>query len=401
MLMKKNEIFVLDTIGRTAILFVIVGIYFSLLVEAYLGFTQLRNLFYVIGVALFGVSVLLKGIITMRNDFFQYALLSIPIAFVSVFFWESLKEFNVYVVLITLILVVGIDISFLKKILKYIFYLSLILALYEYIFKDYVFVVYRQTIWGLKALDPHLYGGYSGLFRAKAIFEGPLALAQLSIGMALLFKNDIKIIIISILLSFLANGRLAILLTTMVLGLYVAEKYGLVKIILNKKVLFSFLILFIIGFYFIINLDEKSMTRLLDIFNTSKNSTNSARLDYWKKGYDLLFTYDFKHLFFGNSGYYKSLYLNNAENGWLTLLLNNGLLGFFYYLFPLAAISFYSAKNKTYHLAYVGVLFIAMIVQTFHLGASASLFYWVILYTYYDELKLVANVRKDEIVINN
>lgn len=395
MLMKNNEVFVIKTVGRLAILFILVGIYFSLLVEVYIGFTQMRNLFYVMGVALFGVYALLKGKITMHNDFFQYALLSIPVALVSVFFWESLKEFNVYLVLFTSIIVIGIDLDFFKKTMKLIFFLSLVLALYEYVFKDYVFVVYRETIWGLKALDEYLYGGYSGLFRAKALFEGPLALAQLAIGIAFLFKNDIKIIILSILLAFLANGRLAILITFMLLAIYIDRKYDLVKILLNKKVLFSFVFLLLIGVYLIINLDEKSMVRLLDIFNTSKNSTNSARLEYWKKGYDLLLTYDPVHLFFGNSGYYKSLYSNNAENGWLTLLLNNGLLGFFYYLFPLTAISFYSVKYKTYHIAYVGVLFIAMTVQTFHLGASASLMYWVIVYSFYQELKIKSNTRKE------
>ena len=231
-----SDAYYLKKIGHLSILFVLVGIYFSLLVEAYFGFTQLRNIFYVFGVLLFIVYAILKGKLSMHGDFFEYSLLAIPIALVSIFFWESLRQVNVYVVLITTVLVVTTDLDFFKKAVKYLFYFSILLALYEYIAKDYVLVVIRNTPWGPKPLDEHFFGGYSGIFRAKALFEGPLALAQLSIGMALLFKNDVKIIILSVFASFLANGRLAILLTALILLIYIFKKYDLAKILLNKNI---------------------------------------------------------------------------------------------------------------------------------------------------------------------
>ncbi len=139
----------------------------------------------------------------------------------------------------------------------------------------------------------------------------------------------------------------------------------------------------------------------MDVFNTSKNSTNEGRIYYWKKGVEVLRTYDPIHLIFGNSGYFGRLYSNNAENGWLTLLLNNGLVGFFYYLLPIIAIIHHSVKLKTYHIAYVFVLIIAMMIQTFHLGASASLLYWVIIYSFYQELKVASKNKNDSSTIQS
>jgi hypothetical protein len=392
---NKKSLSISNVLGIISILLILIGIYFSLMMEAFFNILQFRNILYVLGVLLFTLFALTTGRINIKKDFFEYALLAIPILIISIFFWEKKADINLYIVLITTIAITGYNFEVFKKIILYLFIIIIVLAVYEYLTKNYIFSVIRLTEWGYLPQDEKFFGGYSKIFRAKSIFEGPLALAQFSMGIALLFKNNTKIILLSIVTAFLANGRLGIIITVLVLLAHLYSKYNISQFLSNKKIIILFFIVLIVGFYLISQLDEKSIDRLVNVINT-KESGNSARIGYWKNAIFTFFNYDMLHVIFGNNGYYFRLYGNSTENGWLMLLVNNGLIGFFYYLFPLIAIMYYSAKFKTNHLFFILLLILPMTIQTFHLGASASLFYWIIIYSYLVELKEISIFKKNE-----
>ncbi|WP_225035911.1 O-antigen ligase family protein [Winogradskyella sp. SM1960] len=311
----------------------------------------------------------------------------IPLALLSLGFWHNLNGINVYFTIVTFIIVISSGYDFFLKAIKYVAYILLILAIYEFITKSYLFVVFRPTEWGILPLDPKFYGGHSQIFRAKGLFEGPLALSQFAIGLAFLFRSNLKILVVAVLLTILANGRLGMVITGVMFILYFVSKYDLVSIIKSKK----FIRLFFLSLVLIISaavylIDEKSIERISNSFSFEDNS-NTARLYYWEEAINIFGDYNIFNILLGNSGYFREVTGNSAENGWLMLLLDNGILGLLFYIFPLLIVSLLSLKHKTGHWLYVGVLFLAMMVQTFNLGVSASLLYWIIIYSLFIDIK--------------
>ena len=162
------------------------------------------------------------------------------------------------------------------------------------------------------------------------------------------------------------------------------KKYNLISIIKKPKVLAILLVVLVFVILLLPNfIDQASLDRLKEAFNTS-NQSNSDRIQYWIYAFNMLFKTDFIHLVFGNNGYYESVYNNSTENGWLSLLVNNGLIGFLYYFIPVVLILI----NNKINLIYMMVLLFCMFVQTFHLGASANLFYWLIIYSFLYEKRI-------------
>ena len=374
--------------GKASIVFILISFYFSYLVEGLTLNTEFRNVILFISFIFYFFKISVYPRLDISKNFFQYILLGLIIAAISVFFWFSLSEINVYFTLITITIVISSGLSFFKKSLKFFIYFILILALYEFFTKTYVFEVYRNTEWGIRALDPKFYGGNSGLFRAKALFEGPLALAQFAIGIALIFRDDLKILILSILLAILANGRLGMIICSFILIFHFIEKYNIGKFLKSKRGIWAMLLAIVgavsFGSYFV---SEKSIERFKTVLNFSDPS-NLGRFYYWKEAINFYWDYNLLHKIFGNSGYFRDAIGNSAENGWLMLLLNNGFLGFLYYFTPFILIFLLSIKYKTAHFMFISVVFLSMMIQTFHLGASASLLYWIIMYIYLQELKI-------------
>ncbi|AUS05217.1 O-antigen ligase family protein [Pseudotamlana carrageenivorans] len=379
--------------GKFSIVLILIALNFSYLVEGLVGFTGFRNIVLLIGLGVFFIKILLYPKLDISKPFFVYVLLGLSIAFISVFFWLSLGEINVYFTLITTTIVLSCGVKFLKKALLGLVLIILVLAIYEFFTKTYVFAVYRDTQWGIKALDPTFYGGNWGLFRAKALFEGPLALAQFAIGLALLYRKNLKILVLSIVLAMLSNGRLAMIVCALALIFSLTEKYNIIKFFLSKKGLI--IVFFILmGCVFALNyfVTGASLERLKGALDFSDPS-NQGRFYYWTEGISMYFDYNLVHLLFGNSGYFRSVIGNSAENGWLMLLLDNGLFGFLFYFLPPVYITYLSLRFKTGHYMFVGLIFICMMIQTFHLGALASLFYWLIIYFYLIDFKIIRDEK--------
>ena len=371
-----------DTLGKLSIALIIIGFHFYLIFEITFNTTSFRPISLVLAYAFFLFSLILKGRIKINTSILFYFTLSILLYISSFSFWLVPYDINVYLSAITAIIIVT-RYEFFLQIMKIFIICTLIISFYEYLNKEYLFVVERQTYLGFRPLDEVFFGGLAGIFRAKVYFEGPLALSQFAMGMALIFRYNIKILYLILFIAIFANGRLGIFICTVIILLYYVKKYNIITLLLKPKFLILLIVCSISIVVVIFNLlDEASIGRLLEIFNTS-NQGNSDRIQFWIKGVKKLLDTDLIHLIFGNSGEFESIYNNNAENGWLTLLLNNGILGFIYYSFPVIIIITNAiAKKSPVDMVYILLLIFCMFVQTFHLGASANLFYWLIIYSF-------------------
>lgn len=379
-----NTSFISVIILKSSILAIILSFYFYLIVEVLFNMTSFRALTLLIAYSLFASSVLIYPKIKINSQWFLYLSVSLLLYLISSFFWLVKLDINIYLSTITAIIVIS-DYDYFLKIMSWFITLTFFLAVYEFLTKEYLFVVSRDTIFGHRPLDEAFFGGVANIFRAKVYFEGPLALSQFAIGAALLFRKNLKILILITLIAVFANGRLGMVVCGFILALYFIDKYSLLSLIRKPKIV---LILMIVGVSTLLILpsllDQASLDRLKEAFNTS-NQGNLDRIQFWIYGFNMLLQTDIIHFIFGNNGYYESIYLNNTENGWLSLLVNNGLIGFLYYFIPVILMIINAIKNNKINLLYIIVLLFCMFVQTFHLGASANLFYWLIIYSFLHE----------------
>lgn len=379
---KKKSISIF--FGKLSILSIFIGFYFYLIAEVAFKITSLRPTMLLLGFVFFVISLLFNPKLYFNNQLFIYLCTSIGLLLISSPFWFKSFDVNVYLSAITAIVVIN-NFGFFLRTFGFFLILTLILVSYEFVTKEYLFIVNRDTVFGYRPLDEKLFGGYSGIFRSKVYFEGPLALSQFAIGAAFLFRNKLKFLFAILIIAIMANGRLGIVVCICIIALYYLRKYSFISILMKPKYIFLVIIAVISIVFLSINLlSENSIERLKEAFNTG-NQGNANRIGYWLKGLRTFLDYDWYHYIFGNSGYFESIYKNNSENGWLTLLLDNGIIGFLFYFLPVILISINSIKNRPIDFLYILLLAMCMFVQTFHLGASANLLYWLIIYSFIKE----------------
>ena len=86
-------------------------------------------------------------------------------------------------------------------------------------------------------------------------------------------------------------------------------------------------------------------------------------------------------MIFGDNGYYKLIFGNNPESGWLSLILDNGLIGLIFYLTILLNIMIKSFSRKLRYLTLNSILiFFIMCIFTFHLSGIGSFMFWFIIF---------------------
>ena len=350
-------------------------------------FPRLTIWLYVFSYLVLFCKFLINPKLNLSRDITFYSSIGLMLLPLSFFFWKTTYSINSYLGLIAAFLIFTFNIrtSFFIKILKVSTYVILLLTIYEYFVKEYLFIDEVIVNGKVILMDEKLFGGKDQVFRAKSVFSGPLTLAQFATGIAFVFKKNIKLLLAALMICLLSNARLGLLI---VVGIIIVKYIPFIlSLKINRKIIVWFLL--IVFFIVLITpfiIDQQSIGRFLEIFNTS-NKGNFKRMEYWMDGITVYLDYNLVHKIFGNNGYFRSIYNNNAENGWITLLLENGVLGFLYYLFPLLLISVLSIIKKTTHVLLILLIFLSMFVQTYYMGSSTNLIYWFVIFYYYTELK--------------
>lgn len=362
-----------------------ISVYLSPIMEGFFNVRILRPIFFVLS---YGIALLY--FIIKHKKVYNTFLIFFVILGVFIFLTSSIVSFNFsglkpYTGFITALLIVSMDYKLFLKYLKIIFITCFIIAFYEFVTKEFIYEISRVVDGKEIILNEKFFRGWAKIFRAKGIFEGPLSLTQFAIGVSILFKDNIKMVLACLALSIMANGRLGIIITAMLLVIYVIRKYNLVQFILSRKFLLGVIALLVGGAFFVSKMKQSSIDRLLGVFNFNEQA-NQGRFYYWSEAFYQYFDYNIVNMLFGNLGYYRTLQGNSAENGWLMILLDGGIFSLLFYLIPVLLIAYISIFKKTGHFLFMGVIFLAMLIQTFHSGASANLLYWVIIFVFYMEL---------------
>lgn len=286
-------------------------------------------------------------------------LLSIPI-------WETgINHFSYTGIVYAFVVYQFFDLEVVKKVITYIVVFSFILALYEYLMGSFIFsnTIIRNGV--NITIDEKLVGGSSGVFRSKSIFYGPLDFGNFLIMASFFLSKNRNLIIIILLSAFLANTRLALLVVFTVL-------------ILNHASIKNFLYLIILMPVLILYLFKSSeniilsIERIYDIFNVA-NTQNLGRLYYWNSAVDFFQSQDIFQLLLGSNGKFNQIYGNSTESAWLSLLVDNGILGLLFYL----TIFFIVYKKNQIGRINIFLLILCFSIQTFHLGMSTNLLLWL------------------------
>ena len=362
--------------------------------------------------ALACISILLFVISLLRNkitkqDFNLYFGVFLILGIYIVWWGTELGNYNLFItILYGYIMAKNIDKSI--KIFKIIFIIQFILVLYEVITQTFVYTevasgIIKSNIYNLEdSIDLFEETG----FRAKGIFPGTLVATSFIIYIALIFRNNTKILFFNLVMALLVNGRLAIIIVLLTFILKYIKSLNLsinLKKISNNIILLI-LIPFIIFIAFILLysiIPNKMRDNLLSTFDFDSNS-NSGRLYRMLEGFSVyLNQYSISEKIFGKANYEIFDIWNRPvppEAEFMGILLDIGLIGLFIYLYFLYKI--YSKKRdglfnmNIKELGYnytVVINLIGIFIYRHCLGNVRGAMFWFIVFSAIIEFNILKN----------
>ncbi len=189
----------------------------------------------------------------------------------------------------------------------------------------YDFLVEEEGI----RLDAKAFGAGFGLFRAKGIFAGPTLTASAAIICVLIHGRSAVITTVCMLVCILSGSRSTLLFliglvaTQFVIG-KLRDRMTMAAAIVVMAITISLAVFFDV-------LSSVTTDRLFSMFD-DKDTSNQARFYYWAAALDLyLNDYSLAATLFGDPRATYRYLGNSAENEFLQVLLDAGILGFTYY----------------------------------------------------------------------
>ncbi len=316
-----------------------------------------------------------------------FFITSIFLLTISSLFWTSFYNVSSYISIIIAFFAHSFFRESFKKIFVLIFIFNFFLSFYEYSFTSYLFdsKLVDDFGYGETIIDERFSGGLMQVFRAKGIFYGPLSLGAFVISFCFINFRSFTYISMALLICFFANHRLGILVLSILMVFNLSQ---------IKKIKLLNIISFFIASYFIfllIGITDNVLITIQRISNTFNilSSENTQRVQFWIAAINQFLDYNLLQLIFGDNGYFKIRFGNNPESGWLSLLVDNGILGFLFYLSSLTYILTKSFKKKSIDILIVTILiFLCMMFFTFHLSAISSFMYWFVIFELITKLNL-------------
>lgn len=359
---------------------IILTVFLMLFGEAY-GMSLIGSMYRYIFMALTFILLLFYIIIckqiriTIFDRFpLHYAIASLALLVVSFPFWDYYHNIYTYIGIILAFFVYLLDYNTAHKLIIGIVYLSLILTGYEFFTHKLLFINTINDI----TFDETYLGGKFGVFRAKGLFFGPTILGMFMVTAFLLNNKNIWILISAIICCFFANSRLGIVLLIIPLLILLFKRQNL------KYLWIVAIVAIAIISYSQINA-EASIDRLLSL---SESGNQSSRIYYWSEGIKTFINYPLKNIIFGNNGYYNSIYNNNPESGWICLLTDTGLIGFFFYLWPVLYCIYRFVKQKMWYYTILTTIFIVFnFTITGHLSGTGNLMYMLVVFEFFNKAK--------------
>lgn len=381
-------------INSISIILLIISLIYSPLIDSFLKTGVLKHFTLLLFLATSLLAFFMMNSVKVNKSIFTQTFISLVLMSVSIPFWQGYTTLGSYISVIIVFLLMSLDKSkFFEEVLKWTLYISVLIAFGETITGKYLYIVEIVVNGKVFTLDEKLFSGGLDIFRAKGIFEGPLTFAQFTVFMALMFFKSRLIIFIALLGALMTSSRMAIFVIisiSMYQYFYFSMKYNsghdkAKSILISSTIIILTLALIVI---FLATSNSDFSGRLAQTFDSSGSASNNLRYYFWLMAITTFIDYDIMNMLVGNNGYYRGVFSNNAESGWLTLLVDNGILGFLFYFLPCIYILYRALKKKWMGYALFAFVFILVnSTMTFYLSASGNVLYWYLLLKWLEKLK--------------
>jgi hypothetical protein len=363
---------------------IIVGIFLKFYLISGLGLPfTIPYIFVSVGVFLFLGNLFFIKERKLHAQSLLIALIISALLVLSSFVWISWYNAYSYVGIFIFLVIYESDWKKVFFFLKILLILNCIISGFEYFNREYLFDTIIDNSMLSTEINSYQMNLYS-IFRAKGLYAGPLTLAQTSALMAIIFRKNYFLVLIALLSSYFAGTRtgMGVSFSMLIIGVWENGKSFYPIFYIPLIVICVFSILLIWG-------ADSQIERLAESFDFEESSSNLARIYFWTNGINLLLSYDIIHLLFGNNGLFMHKYQNNPESGWLSLFLDNGILGFIFYFYFFVKISISSIfKNKYPILIITLILGGVNLVVTYHLSAPGNLLYWIVIFSLLRDVKV-------------
>lgn len=289
-----------------------------------------------------------------------------------------------------------------KNILIFILAIQFSALLYEWITHNYIYLVTTTGLFNSsyvfdQSAESWKAAAVSG-FRAKGLFSGSLLANTFTIDIALIFRKKLSVIFLCLLMSIMTNGRLAFIITFILMISALRSSKSLSSWILSNSRIIKWTILSltiaIILLLFASITSNKAFNHFLQVVNFDSGG-NIARIQLALSGlFIYLDLFSFKQILFGGSRDFGTFIFTTAESEWVNLLLDVGLTGMLLYLIPLIWIFIKSReynknpilKLKTKIPSTIALLFFAMVVYRHVTGYLRGGLFWFIIFSCFSEL---------------
>lgn len=396
---NRVEIFLLPFL----MIYVFLGDFFSAFGLIYLKyFAAFVSLF-------FGSFVFIESIQNEIKTIKSICIGFIALSFFYFFYWSGYNEINLFLSVYFGYLFYLYKSNFIK-IVYILLIIQAILILYEVIFNTFI---YTETTLGLFQHNSFDYAKNIALlrktgFRAKGLFSGVLVGASFLIYSAIIFRHNLKILFLLVILSFLVNGRLSILITSIIFFLNIRRtRVTFAKKRMSKrlKAVIFFILTAILITVIIINLDESAKKNILKIFDF-QSEANRGRIERATGGIVHYFEeYNFGEKLLGTDTFViRDQWQRevSAESEWVNILLYTGIFGFTIYLIIFYKIFKYARYFDKYNKQIVNMMtvfvlmFFCMIVYRHIAGFMRGGLFWFVIFSFLSDCQNVVDKKFGE-----
>jgi len=369
--------------------------FYSNVISTLTGFDNLKLIISALFVSLFLFDFYLNS-----KDYKQKKFLLLPVILIPVYIavQHQVDQINFfYTILFGWML--AQDSKFTLKIIKITFLIQFVLLVYEFSTKTFVFSYLQSG--GLisdhvydykKAMELFLTSG----FRPKGLFIGTLVATSFVIYLSMIFRNNLKVLAFIFIMAVMLNGRLALIVVIATIGLKFLKKYDIVlyynqikkRFSFRLKLIFTIMLLTVVLGVLLLLLPPLETRHILNAFNL-KSTSNAGRIYYYIETFNVYTHYKWVELLFGSNNYsIFDIYgrIGTTESGFLSMLLNIGLIGviiylyFFYKAWRTDKKPLFDLKNKEIGYRYVVFITFVSFLQYNHIGGNVrGMLFWFII----------------------
>ena len=344
-----------------------------------------------LGVVVFGTILILIFDVLRNRDLFSYCcLVFLPIFMLaSITFGTEPIETQIETLAIYVSVILGFFLSkfydTVRRVLVYVVFLNFIILLGDVFSGAYI-------------ISPELGYKYEA-DRGRGLFSYSKECGSFVLFSALVFRNNFKILFLLLASAVLTGSRAPMLFISSILlieYIFYDEKF-------RTKSIFSVFFVMFFSFYFAslyFSLNSSMLGRILGSFDFATGGTHAFRFEIWNAYISELRKYDVVHFIFGNPFALHRILGNGAENQFLDLLSNGGLVMLFVGVSPILFLATASIIKFSDYYPFILVL-IVMLFARYGSGWSDGVILWFVVFHIFKTRSVQLNYSGGQSLMNS